>query len=195
MVLGFNKTIYEITVNGDINDCSISAYNRRFESIEVSIDDLFDPEQELLGLCLLRDWPNVKILRSIPSFEEPSKVIERYSLWREEHCDQESWSRDVLEQCRVYLKETYGEFWINRYQKEPYYRMDDGWYLAVSYIGGLRGIVIETAENEDEARRGVFEDSGIIYEGFDPVDSLRLLKDFINECWDEFRREVGQRVR
>ena len=109
--------------------------------------------------------------------------------------DQQDWSKAVLNYFLAYLKETYEEKWIRfepKEQDQPYFELNDRAFLALTIVPGLHGIVVEIAENEADAYNYMFEDADIIYKGFDRIDALRQLKDCIDDCWDSFRRQVGQ---
>ncbi len=193
LMFEFNNTVYEMTVTH--TGCSLSALNKRFEVVDVSFEELFMPNHEILGVCLNRDWDKLTVFRCLPDLSEPNKVIERYRSEKRRFPDQQAWSEAVLDYCLTYLKETYVEKWIRfepKEQEQPYFELDDGSFLALTFVQGLHGIVVEIADDEKEAYNYSFEDADIIYEGFDRVDALRQLKDCINDCWDSFRRQDGQ---
>ena len=193
LVFGFNNTVYEITVTP--KGCSLSALNKRFDVVNVGFEELFLPNHEILGVCLERDWDNVTVFRCLPSLSESNEVIKRYQSEKELFPNQQDWSKAVLDYCLAYLKETYEEKWIRfepKEQDQPYFELNDGAFLALTIVPGLHGIVVEIAENEADAYIYNFEDADIIYEGFDRTDALRQLKDCIDNCWDSFRRQVGQ---
>ncbi len=193
------ETVYELCICASPKTCSLSACNQRFEVMYVSFDELFDREKVFLGLCLTRDWDYLELLRCVPDLAEPEKVIERYKKQKELYPDQVSWSKATLDYCAAYLKEKYGETWLKytredidediAVQNQPYYELEDGSILCLSYSRGLHGIVVEIAENEETAKHFAFEDADIIYEGFDTLDSLKLLVECIS--W-EGKNDYGQ---
>jgi len=193
LVIVVHNTVYEFTVEPDFKKCSLSAHAKRFDTTDVSFEEMFDPDHKVLGLCLPRDWDDIRILRCVPDLSEPSEVLARYLFEKKIFPDRAGWSATVLKDCHAYLQETYGEIWMHENQESPYYRVEDGSYLHLEYVSGFRGIVIEVAENEEEARHYLFYDSTIIFEGFDSTDAIRLLKDCIDDCWERFKREAGLR--
>ena len=193
LVFGFNNTVYEITATP--KGCSLSASSKRFEVVNVDFEELFLPNHEILEVCLDRDWDNVTVFRCFPDLSESNEVIKRYQSEKALFLDQQDWSKAVLDYCLAYLKETYEEKWIRfepKEQDQPYFELNDGAFLALTIVPGLHGIVVEIAENEADAYNYMFEDADIIYEGFDRIDTLRQLKDCIDDCWDSFRRQAGQ---
>lgn len=193
LIFGFDSTVYEITVTP--KGCSLSALNKGFKVEDVTFDELFAPNHEILGVCLERDWNNVTLFRCLPDLSDPSEVVKRYQAEKRLYPDQQIWSEAVLNYCFTYLRETYEEKWIRHEPKEqdqPYFMLNDGSFLALTIVPGLHGIVIEIAENENDAYNYNFEDADIIYEGFDREDALRQLKDCIDDCWDNFRKQIGQ---
>ena len=193
LVLGFNKTVYKITVMSDC--CSVTAYNKKIVGVDISFEELFSPNHEVLGLCLHRDWEKVTIFRCVPDLSEPDKVVQRYLNEQKLFPNQQVWSNAVVNYCLKYLTNTYGESWLRKEPMEqdiPYFRLDDGSYLAIEYVRGLHGIIVEIADNEDDAYNYGFEDAANIYERFDCVDSLWLLKETINDCWADYVKQVGQ---
>ena len=50
LIFGFNKTVYEITATPE--GCSLSALNKRFDVVDISFEELFIPNNEILGTPL-----------------------------------------------------------------------------------------------------------------------------------------------
>ena len=193
LMIGFNHTFYELTVAPE--SCSLVAFGKKIEAANVSFEELFTTNHEILGVCLKRDWDNLMVFRCLPDLSEPDKVIERYRSEKSRFPNQQAWSEAVLSYCLAYLQETYEEKWIRFEPAEqtlPYFQLSDGSFLTLTYVSGLHGIVVETADNEHDAYNYAFEDADIIYEGFDRTDALRQLKDCIRDCWADYRKQVGQ---
>ena len=192
LIFGFKNTVYEMTVTP--KGCSLSALNTRFEVADATFEELFMPNHEILGICLNRDWNNVTLFRCLPDIFNPNEVIKRYSLEKRLFPNQQAWSEAVLEHCVAFLKERYEEKWIRftpNEEGQQCFKLIDGSFLALTIVPGLHGIVVEIAENENDAYNCNFEDADIIYEGFDREDALRQLIDCIDDCWDRYRKQVG----
>lgn len=177
---GDGEAEYTLTVMPD--ECRLERLDARSHKMEkLSVSEMFDSDRELFGICLKRDWDKLQLIRCVPSLDDPDAIISRYQAERRKFPDRETWVAEVTGYLQNYLEAHYPIKQIHYGVHEYACWAVEDFYLMVTPVAGLRGIVVETAGTDYEASHGIFEDSDIIYEGFDKVDALTRLKDMLGD--------------